>query len=145
MRCNAVALLPFALVLGCVAPTDPFAGIDVAVTVTPPIVGLTGPANVTIAVTNNTRRPFLLPTYLCPVPFQVTTVTGIVVGPPAQICPMVIQPARDLAPGERFAFNVSWDGRGQNGSLPNGEYRIRGTPLGNDGPHGLPVSVTVEN
>jgi len=145
LACSRQAvLLALMLAAACLSPTDPFDDIDVTIAVAPTVVRLDAPVTVAVSVINSSPRMFFLSTNPCPVRFEVATRTGMVVGPALQICALIAMPSRGLAPGERFVFTASWDGRGREGPLPVGEYRIRGVPFGRSGPHGTPVVVTLQ-
>lgn len=148
---GALLVLGAAALGACDSATDPDAGLNVALAITPDTVRIGRPAEVTVTVTNRGSREKTISPNPCS-SLVVTTPGGEVVGPGERICAAVALQAVKLAPGERFVFQTTWMGDGIRGSagsgvawLLPGEYRLRAqlpTRSGLVESAGVPVWVT---
>jgi hypothetical protein len=88
--------------------------------------------SVTVSVTNLDDRAHGFSLHTCGQEFEVTTLTGDLVGPGLRLCNAITEDG-ELAPGQQHVFVHRWngDGRGPDGSdnilLPPGTYLLRGT------------------
>jgi hypothetical protein len=57
-----------------------------------------------------------------------------------QVCDLASRPFT-LAPGERYQFDESWDGKDASGTQMLGAFRVIGQPFLNSGPQSASVSV----
>lgn len=131
MRPRLVGTVVLLLALGgCRSSQEP-SNIAVDVSVAPDAFRAGTAVSVNVTVTNLGDRPRRVEHNTCGRSFDVTTIEGVVVGPPNVIC-TPISDMRELAPGAQVVFEGGWNWRQgtitgeQLELLPPGRYLVRG-------------------
>lgn len=147
MRRHLITML--ALTLGCDGPTDPYEELTIGLLVEPVVIRAGSPATILVTIFNPTRRSVELSG--CGMKFEVTTVSGGLVGPESALCSLISPPVVRVGAENQYTFVYFWSGtgRGSAGSatqLPDGEYRITGTlnPGCDCGPRSEPATVFID-
>src|SRR5690606_12246659 len=112
-RVVGALLLGSAALGACDSGTDPDAGLEVALAITPDTVRIGRPAEVAVTVTNLGSEDASIHMSGCE-RLVVTTVAGEVVGPGERVCTAELWVVV-LAPGERIVLEDSWMGDGLRG------------------------------
>lgn len=121
-------------VIALAACGDPFNPIDhlrVEALVSSTTVSPTDPITIGVKLTNVSSRTIEANNGTCPPLFDVVAATGEVVGPHRRtlVCAAILTTVK-LSPGESHTIEFKWDGGGESGVLPAGNYAIRANYAG---------------
>ena len=139
MRLNLALFASLLLATACRSSTEPFADVHVVTSVSS--LGVPGaPIAISTTIVNGSERAFTFDSGACPRRFRVETSGGLMVALREQVCDLLSRPLT-LAPGERYRFDESWDGKDASGIQMIGAFRVVGQPFLNSGPQSAPVTV----